>query len=98
MREFAVPIIVFFGIIVYLILVFLKLESLALILGWIMTLLGSFELFKDTFSSILKKQFALDYIAILAILLSLFTGEYLVAMILALMIASGRNLEKFAQN
>lgn len=98
MREFSIPIIVLFGILVYLILIFLKLESLALILGWIMTLLGSFELFKDTFYSILKKHFALDYIAILAILLSLFTGEYLVAMILALMIASGRNLEKFAQN
>lgn len=98
MREFAVPIIVFLGILIYLILIFLKLDSIALILGWVITLLGSFELFKDTFSSILKKHFALDYIAILAILLSLLTGEYLVAMILALMIASGRNLEKYAQN
>lgn len=91
MREFSVPIIVLLGILGYLIFK-------NPILAWIITFLGSFELFKDTYFSILKKHFALDYIAILAILLSLFTGQYLVAMILALMIASGRNLEKYAQN
>ncbi len=90
MREFIVPVVVFLGILGYLI-------TKNPILAWIITLLGSFELFKDTISSVLKKQFALDYIAILAVLLSLFTGQYLVAMILSLMIASGRNLEKYAQ-
>lgn len=91
MREFTIPVIIFFGILVYLILG-------NPILAWTITILGSFELFKDTISSILKKQFVLDYIAILAIVLAIFSGQYLVAMILALMIASGRNLEKYAQN
>lgn len=43
----------------------------------------------------LKKRLALDYVAILAIAVALFTGEYLVAAIIALMIASGRTLEEY---
>jgi heavy metal translocating P-type ATPase len=59
------------------------------------TLLGSYRLFYETAASLLKKNFALDYIAILAIVVSLATQEYLVAVILALMISSGRTLEDY---
>ena len=74
---------------------FLKLNTAAVIIGLFATLLGSYRLFYETAVSILKKQFALDYIAILAILVALATQEYLVSAILALMISSGRTLEDY---
>lgn len=98
LREFTIPATILIGIFVYLILNFYSLYNLAAVIAWVITLLGSFELFKETVTSLLKKQFALDYIAILAIVLSLITGQYLVATILALMVASGRNLEDYATN
>ncbi|MBI2599968.1 cadmium-translocating P-type ATPase [Candidatus Daviesbacteria bacterium] len=98
LQEFWVPAVVLLGIFLYLALNFNNQKTLAVYIAWAFTLLGSFQLFQDTFHSILKKHFALDYIAILAIAVSLYTGEYLVALILALMIASGRNLESYAAN
>lgn len=50
---------------------------------------------KETVISLTQKQFALDYIAILAIVVSLITGQYLVGAILALMIATGETLEDY---
>lgn len=97
-QQFAVPVVVFLGIFVYLGFSFTHQTNLAIYAGWAFTLLGSFQLFQETFHAVLKKHFALDYIAILAIAISLFTGEFLVALILALMIASGRNLESYAAN
>lgn len=95
LNAFKIPVIVLLGIIFYIIFILLKLEILAIIIGLFATLLGSYRLFYETAMSILKKQFALDYIAILAILVSLATQEYLVAAILALMISSGRTLEDY---
>lgn len=95
-REFWVPSVILLGIFLYLGLSFSQQTTLSIYVGWFFTLLGSFQLFQESFYSILKKHFALDYIAILAITISLFTGEYLVALILALMIASGHNLESYA--
>lgn len=95
-REFIVPVAVLIGIILYLILNLLNLHTPALVIILASIVLGSFNLFKDTIFSLIKKQFALDYIAILAIVVALITGEYLVAAILALMIASGNNLETYA--
>ncbi len=95
LKTFLVPLIVTFGIILYVILLLLKLNTPAGIIGVLATLLGSYRLFYETVTSILKKQFALDYIAILAIVVALITQEYLVSTILALMIASGRTLEDY---
>ena len=95
LNTFRVPAIVIVAIVVYLLLLLLKLNMIAAVVAIFATLLGSYRLFYETASSILKKNFALDYIAILAIIVALATQEYLVAAILALMIASGRTLEDY---
>lgn len=97
-QEFIIPTVIFISIFVYLSLNFLNLEFWGILLAYFATILGSYTLFQETITAIFKKQFALDYIAILAVVLSLITGQYLVALILALMISGGRNLEDFAQN
>ncbi len=94
-KAFKIPAIITAGIIIYLVLLLLKLNIPANLLVIFITLLGSYRLFYETVASILKKQYALDYIAILAILVALATREYLVASILALMISSGRTLEDY---
>ena len=95
LNTFRIPAIVIVAIIVYLILLILKLNLAANLVAIFATLLGSYRLFYETVSSLLKKNFALDYIAILAIVVALATREYLVAVILALMISSGRTLEDY---
>lgn len=94
-RSFRVPILVTLGIVIYLVLGVFKLPFLAIPLIFATIILGSYELLFDTFHSLQKKQFALDYIAILAIAVGLITGEYLVAAIIALMISSGTTLEEY---
>lgn len=94
--AFKIPLITFAGIILYLITAYvLKSSLIALIIAILTIALGSFQLFQNTYESITKKQFALDYIAILAIIVSLITQEYLVGAVIALMIASGRTLEEY---
>ncbi len=95
LKTFQIPLIVFLGIILYIILSFVHQRTFSIAIILIVTVLGSFRLFKESLISIYKKQLALDYIAILAILVSLITQEYIVAGILALMIASGRTLEDY---
>ncbi len=92
--SFKIPLIVLIGIILYLVLLFFKTGYKELFILVIIAL-GSYELFKDTLGALLRKQFALDYIAILAIIVSVATGEYLVAAVIALMISSGRTLEDY---
>jgi heavy metal translocating P-type ATPase len=53
------------------------------------------ELVVETLQSLINRKFALDYIAITAILASLLAGEYLVAAIIVLMLAGGSTLEKY---
>lgn len=95
LETFKIPAIVIIAIILYIILLIFRLDTAASLVGIFATLLGSYRLFYETATSILKRQFALDYIAILAILVALATREYLVSAILALMIASGRTLEDY---
>lgn len=95
LSEFKVPILVLVGIVIYILLLLLHLPTVAFVVAIASIILGSYELFIGTFQSLLKRQFALDYIAILAIAVALITKEYLVGMILALMITSGRNLEAY---
>jgi len=94
-KSFRIPILVFIGIIVFLVLNFAGEKIISNILIIFIIFLGSYRLFQETAISILKKHFALDYIAILAIVISVVTNEYFVASIIALMIASGRTLEEY---
>lgn len=94
-RHFRIPLLVLLGIIIYLVLSFAKLTTLSIIVALLITAVGSYKLLRDTLKSIFKKQLALDYVAILAIAVSIATGEYIVALIIALMISSGRTLEEY---
>lgn len=98
LKEFKIPAIVLSGIVIYLFLKFLSQENMAMGVVLFVTGLGSYELVKDSLISLLKREYILDYIAILAIFVSLITGEYLVASVIALMISSGRTLEEFGAN
>lgn len=95
-ENFRIPLVTLIGILVYLILQLFNASLLANIIILSVTFLSSCQLFWDSFHKILKKRFAVDYIAIIAILVSLYTHQYLVAAILALMISSGRTLESYA--
>jgi heavy metal translocating P-type ATPase len=95
LNAFRIPAIIVLATVLYLFFLLLKLNLAANLVAIFATLLGSYRLFYETVTSILKKNFALDYIAILAIVVSLATQEYLVAIILALMISSGRTLEDY---
>lgn len=56
---------------------------------------GCISLVSETISSLLHKNFALDYIAILAITVGLISGEYIVAAVIVLMLSGGETLEKY---
>ncbi len=58
---------------------------------------GSWQLLRDTYRSLLNKSFALDYIAILAIITGVATGNFFVAGVIVLMMAGGNTLEIYAQ-
>lgn len=94
-KTFVVPIIVILGIIGYGILYITHQILFANTLILFVTILGSYSLVKETIIKLSKKQYALDYIAILAIIVAIITDEYLVAAILALMVSGGRNLEDY---
>ncbi len=92
--EFRIPLLIFLGIIVALFLQFLN-NSLAPLLLILLTIVGSFDLVKDSLASLLQRKYVLDYIAIIAIIVALLTGENFVAAVIALMISSGRTLEHY---
>lgn len=95
-RNFRLPLLVTLGLLLYIVLWLLNLQTPAIIVSILTIILGSYKLLIETLQDIKNRQFGLDYIALLAIIVSLVTHEYLVGMILALMIASGRNLEEYA--
>ncbi len=95
-QTFKIPLLVVAGTILYLYLeFFLHNSTLALGVILITICLGSYKLFFDTYHELMQKNFALDYLAILAIAVSLITNEYLVGAVIALMIATGRTLEEY---
>lgn len=94
-ESFKIPILVLGGTMLYLILIPLDLTVVSLIVILITIALGSMQLLIDSYEQLRRRQFALDYIAIIAIIVALVTKEYLVGAILALMIASGRTLEEY---
>lgn len=98
-KEFSIPIFVLLSILISLVLYsFLISRELITILLLITILIGSLELIKETLESLLKKRFALDYIAILAISTGVIAGEYLVATVIVLMLSGGNSLERYAMN
>ena len=93
--TFKVPAIILAGIVIYLLLNYFGQQTAGMIVIFATIALGSYGLFRGMIISILKRHYALDYIAFLAIIVSIFANEYLVAAIIALMITSGRTLEEY---
>lgn len=94
-KNFKIPFVILCAIAVALLLAVFQYDFFANIIFIIATLLGGYGLLKETIASLLKRHFALDYIAVLAIVVSFLTQEYIVAAVIALMISSGRSLEEY---
>ncbi|HSW88697.1 MAG TPA: heavy metal translocating P-type ATPase [Candidatus Saccharimonadales bacterium] len=94
-HNFQIPLLVLFGIIMYGITIYFHLIMLSYVIIVVTIILGSYQLFLETADDIIHRRFALDYIAILAIAVSIITREYLVAMVIALMLSTGRTLEDY---
>lgn len=90
---FKIPIFVLAGLAIY--GIFFRSAALGPFLAVAVIVVGSFNLFLETFRSLVKRRFALDYIAIAAILVSVLTGEYLVGLVIVLMLSGGTTLEKY---
>ncbi len=60
-------------------------------------ILGSVEVARETAVYLMHKNFGIDYIAILAITVSVISRQYIVGSVIVLMISGGGALEKYAQ-
>src|SRR4051812_36922724 len=94
-KEFKIPLIVLIGIILYLLLPLFGFGMASVLIILAAILLGSYDLFIEIVTELIKKNFVLDYIALVAIIVGVLTGQYLVASIIALMITSGKTLEEY---
>lgn len=92
---FIIPGVVLAGIVTYLLLQYTNYPFAARIVVIAIIAIGSVQLVKDTFMSLWHKEFALDYIAILAITVGIVSGQYIVAAVIVLMMAGGNTLEKY---
>src|SRR5262249_41957084 len=95
LRELWAPAVVLLGIGAYLALQAAGQSALAVAVAVGVTLLGGWGLLAETVTLLLRRQYALAYIAVLAIGVGLWGGEYVVAMLIALMVSSGRTLEAY---
>ncbi len=93
---FKIPLFVLITLFIHLFLLYSGKSALATGIILLGVVLGSYSLVIDTLKSLLKKRFALDYIALIAILVAVGTGEYIVAGILALMVSGGETLEAYS--
>jgi len=96
--TFLLPLLVLFLILISLGLYIARLPFYAHTMALIAILLGSYSLFVETFRSLRARHYALDYIAILAIIVALLTGDLIVGSIIALMLSTGRTLEEYGVN
>ena len=64
-NDFREPLMVFIGIILFLLFSFFHQSQISFICIFIAIILGSYGLFIELVQSLLKKQYALDYIAAL---------------------------------
>lgn len=93
---FQIPALVLLGIIVYnFLLYFFHLPTISAWWAGLIVAIGSFDLLKETALALKNKHFALDYIAILAIIVSLISGQFLVSLIIVFMLSGGQTLEKY---
>lgn len=95
LTHFKLPLLILLCIILYILLPLLDITLLQIPIILLAIFLGSYNLFFTIIKSLLKKQFALDYIAVLAITVSLLTHQYLVGAVIALMLATGTTLEDY---
>lgn len=93
--NFQVPLLVLLGIITYGAVQTVQNPLITTIVIVLTITLGSYQLLLETFDDIFHQRFALDYIAILAVVVSLITRDYLVAMVIGLMLSTGRTLEEY---
>lgn len=93
---FRVPVFVLASILFYFVLRAVSQPTLALLLISSAIFIGSIDLLRDTWRSLMKRQFALDYIALVAITTGVLSGELVVSAVIVLMLAGGQTLEKFA--
>lgn len=70
----------------------------SVILLIIAIIIGSYHLVLDIVTSLMKRRFVLDYIAIAAIMTAVALEQWLVAAFIALMLATGEELERFGEN
>jgi heavy metal translocating P-type ATPase len=95
---FLVPAIVFLTLAVGLLLKFgYNLGTISDVVFIFGIVLGSIEVLRETIIYLLHKNFAIDYIAILAIIASIIAKQYIVGSVIVLMISGGGALEKYAQ-
>ena len=95
---FLVPAFILLALVAGLVLEFVYKETgIANILFIISIIPGGVQLLAESISSLVHKSFALDYIAILAIIVAVASGQFLVGGVIALMISSGNGLETYAQ-
>jgi heavy metal translocating P-type ATPase len=93
--QFRIPLLVVMGIIGYLILSGWHLSVLADVVVFVAIGIGSYKVVIESIRSIMRRDFVLDYIALLAIVAAVVSGEYLVGAIIALMITGGETLEEY---
>src|SRR5258706_2007017 len=94
-KAFMIPLLVILGAALYGIFYYLHLPLIAVLVILISIFIGTYQMLYETAISLTKKQFALDYIAIMAIFIAVITHEYIVGAILALMVATGSSLENY---
>ncbi len=93
---FKVPAFVLVSLCLYFILQAIHQSFLAVNLLRATIFIGSIDLLRDTWNALMRKQFALDYIALVAITTGVLSGELVVASVIVLMLAGGQTLEKYA--
>jgi heavy metal translocating P-type ATPase len=93
--NFWKPFAILVSILVYLLIEGLGFDFIARWFIFSIVILGSLRLFVNSFKDLFKGKFALDYIALLAITVSLITGQFLVGAIIVLMLTGGQTLEDY---
>ena len=94
---FKIPSLILGGILGYLLLRYIfHAPPLATVLIAATIIFGSIDLLRDTIAALVHGKFALDYIALLAIITGVVSGELLVSAVIVLMLAGGQTLEKYA--
>lgn len=94
---FKIPTLILVGIVLYLIVYYMfHLRLAATIIISFTVLLGSIDLISDTAKALFRGQFAIDYIALLAIITGVVSHELLVSAVIVFMLAGGQTLEKYA--